>query len=120
MAAETWILDGNYSRVRDLAWGRATAVVWLNYPFHVVFGRALARTIRRVLTRKALYSGNRETFRGAFLARDGIPWWVLRSYRSRRREYPTLLREPRFRHLALFELHSEAEAQALLEREGGR
>ncbi len=115
VAAETWIVDGNYRGVRDLVWGRATAIVWLNYPFRVVFGRALARTIKRVVTREALYSGNRESFRGAFLDREGIPWWVFRTFRSRRREYPVLLREPQFRHLAVVELHSEAQALAVLE-----
>ena len=30
-AAETWVADGNYSKVRDIAWARATTVVWLNW-----------------------------------------------------------------------------------------
>jgi hypothetical protein len=79
---DTWVVDGNYRAVRNDVWGRATAIVWLNYPFHVVFHRALARTVWRLVFREVLYAGNRETFRGAFLEGDGIPWWVIRTYRA--------------------------------------
>jgi adenylate kinase family enzyme len=30
VAAERWVCDGNYGKVRDLVLGRATAVIWLN------------------------------------------------------------------------------------------
>ncbi len=66
ITAEWWVLDGNYNRIRDLAWARATGLVWLNYPFHIVLWRALSRTVRRVLFREQLYGGNRESFRKAF------------------------------------------------------
>src|SRR5688572_17726203 len=42
----SWVLDGNYSSVRDIVWTRATTLIWLNYPFHVVARRALGRTFR--------------------------------------------------------------------------
>jgi hypothetical protein len=29
VATERWVIDGNYSKVRDLVWGRAEDVVWL-------------------------------------------------------------------------------------------
>ena len=44
---EGWVVAGNYHVVRDLIWPRAQAIIWLDYPFHVVFWRLLARTIRR-------------------------------------------------------------------------
>jgi adenylate kinase family enzyme len=87
VSADSWVVDGNYKIVRDQVWERATAIVWLNYPFHVVFCRALWRTVRRLVSGELLYAGNRESFRGAFLERDGIPWWVIRTFRKRRREY---------------------------------
>jgi len=40
---------------------------------------------------------------------------VVRTYHQRRREFPVLLRQPQFQHLALFELRSPAQAVELLE-----
>ena len=91
VSADEWIVDGNYRGVRDLVWRRATGIVWLNYPFGVVFCRALTRTVGRLISREAVYAGNRESLRGAFLTADGIPWWVIRTHGKRRREYPVVL-----------------------------
>ena len=86
-AADRWVMDGNYDIVSDITWPRATAVVWLDYAFPVVFGRALRRTVRRVLTRERLFGGNRESARKSFLSRDSILWWVVTSHPDRRRRY---------------------------------
>lgn len=40
-AGETWVADGNYSKVRDILWRRATSLVWLNY------SRAIASLLLR-------------------------------------------------------------------------
>ncbi len=113
-AAERWVMDGNYSAVRDIVWGRATAVVWLNYPFRVVLWRALSRTTRRVITREELFSGNREGFRQSFLSRDSIILWVIASYRRVRREYRRILDGGDYPHLRVIELRGPREAEALI------
>jgi hypothetical protein len=46
---EAWVLDGNYQSVRNSVWVRATAIVWLNFSFPVVFSRAMSRTLRRIV-----------------------------------------------------------------------
>jgi len=114
VTAEEWVLDGNYSKVRDIVWARATALIWLNYPFHVVYGRALYRTVRRVLTQERLYADNRETFRLAFLSKDSILWWVMTTYKRRRREYPELFKQPEYTHLEIIELRTPKEAERLV------
>ena len=113
-ATERWMMDGNYSAVRDIIWGRATTVVWLNYPFRVVLWRALYRTTKRVVTREELFSGNREGFRQSFLSRDSIILWAVTSYRRVRREYRRILDDGDFPHLRVIELRSPAEARALV------
>ena len=95
IAKDEWILDGNYHRVRDLVWSRATTLIWLNYSFHVVIWRTLSRTLRRAISREILFSGNRESLHIAFLTGDSILLWVLKTYHRRRREYSTLLDEKR-------------------------
>jgi adenylate kinase family enzyme len=111
-SAPAWVIDGNYSEVRDLVWGTATALVWLNYPFGTVFSRALGRTFRRIAKRETLYAGNQESF--AVLDPEWIPWWVLRTFWKNRRRYPQLLEQPAFSHLEVFELTQPREAQELL------
>jgi adenylate kinase family enzyme len=74
-AGDSWVIDGNYSSVRDIIWPRATYLVWLNLPFVKVFWRALSRTVKRVITQEQLFAGNRETARLAFFDRESILWW---------------------------------------------
>ncbi|MEW6217285.1 MAG: shikimate kinase [Candidatus Bipolaricaulota bacterium] len=110
----TWVVDGNYSKVRDLVWGRADTVVWLDYPFRHVFGQLLRRTIRRSLRREELWNGNRESLRMSFFSRDSILLWAIRTYRRRKRQYPELFARPEHGHLKLIHLRSPAETQRWL------
>ena len=114
VAADNWVLDGNYSSTRDIVWPRATTLIWLNYPFHVVARRALRRTTRRVFGKQILYSENRETFRQAFLSKDSILLWVMRTYHRHRREYPRLLHAYRDEPLQIFVFHAPTEANCFL------
>lgn len=91
IAGDSWVVDGNYSIVRDILWPRATMIVWLDYPFSTVLFQAVKRTVTRVITRQTVCAGNTESFRLAFLSRESIIWWVLETYHKRRQEYPALL-----------------------------
>ena len=113
---EGWVVDGNYSAGRDIVWGRATTIIWLNYPFRAVFWRALRRTALRVMRKEELFSGNRETFRHSFLSRKSILLWVITTYRRRRREYRKALEGHDFPHLEVIELREPREAADLLDR----
>ncbi|MBN2566166.1 MAG: adenylate kinase [Candidatus Eisenbacteria bacterium] len=110
-----WVVDGNYGKVRDIVLARATDAIWLNYSFPVVFGRALSRTGRRVVSGEELFGGNRETFRSAFLSGDSIPWWVLRTYRGRKREYRELFSTGAGSKVRLTELRRQRDADRLLD-----
>jgi adenylate kinase family enzyme len=115
-----WVIDGNYSAVRDTIWRRCTAIVWLDYSFSRVFSQALRRTVRRIITRERLYSGNRETIRRALFDTEGIPWWVVRTHRKRRREFPELFKRPEYGHAAVIQLPTPAAAQTFLAELGAR
>jgi hypothetical protein len=89
-------------------------VIWLDYPFATVMRRALYRTVRRALLREELYSGNRESFRMAFLSRDSILWWVGTTHGRRREQYRALFVDPTFARLERVALKSPGEATRFL------
>ncbi len=79
-AAPAWVIDGNYSEVRDLVWGRAEALVWLDYRLPVILGRLLRHSLRRIITREELWNGNRENFREQFLSRESLFLYAFKSH----------------------------------------
>lgn len=115
VSGDTWVVDGNYGVVRDITWSRATAVIWLNYAFPLVLGRALKRTVTRIARREQLFSGNRDTFRQAFLSRDSLLWWVITTYARRRRQYRALRDESVFPQITWIEFQRPGQARAFLE-----
>src|SRR3954454_16607600 len=115
---DAWVVDGNYSKVRDLTWGRADTLVWLDYPFPVVFSRLTRRTLRRIVRDEELWNGNRESVRKALLSTDSILVWQLRTHWSKRRDYLGIPRQPEYAHLRVVRLRSPARAKAWLRRVG--
>ena len=115
---EAWVVDGNYSKVRDIVWTRADTVVWLDYPLPVILWRLLLRTVRRVLTRQELWAGNRENLRTAIFSRDSIFLWAIQTYRTLRRAYSTIPGDPAQAHLTLVRLRSPRACAAWLEHSG--
>ena len=99
VSQERWVIAGNYSMARPLIWPQADTIVWLNYPFRIVWTRALRRTIGRSWNREELFNGNRESWRMSLFSRDSILLWVMKSYRPVRREYGEVLAQPEFAHL---------------------
>lgn len=96
---DEWVLDGNYSRVRDIVWPRARLLVWLDYPLAVIFWRLFWRTLRRSLSEELLWGTNRESLFSQFFSRESLFLWALQSQPRRRRDYPALLGQPEYAHL---------------------
>ena len=113
-AAQRWVCDGNYSRVRDIVWGRATTVIWLNYSFPLVARRAVGRTLYRSLSQPVLYGENRESFFRSFFSRDSILLWVLQSFYPVRRRYRELFADPQNAHMQLLEFTTRLETKRFL------
>lgn len=118
-AAETWVADGNYSKVRDIAWARATTIVWMNYSRAVVLWRIVSRTLRRCVRREVLFSGNRENFSTAMFGRESIIVWSMSTFARRRRECPQFFQQPAYAHLTVVELRRPAQAAAFLAQLAG-
>lgn len=111
-AGERWVIDGNYSRIaRDLVWARADTVVWLDLPLRVTLWRILLRTLRRVRSGEELWSGSRESVRNAFLSRDSLLLFALRTHRGRRGRVTRRLALPEHAHLRVHRFRSTADAE---------
>ena len=89
-SVERWIASGNYSPVRDIVWGRADTIIWLDYSFPRTACQLLQRTMRRAATGEPCCNGNRETWRRQ-LGRNSILLWLLKSYWRNRRNFPSYL-----------------------------
>jgi adenylate kinase family enzyme len=116
LTAEAWVVDGNYSAVRDLVWERADTVVWLDLPRRLVMRRIILRTVRRAFTRERLWNGNREPLSNFYRldpAKNIIRWtWVKHAEYVER--YDTAMHDAAYAHLAFVRMRSQQEVDAFL------
>ena len=113
--APAWVLDGNYSKARDIVWSRADTLIWLDYSLGLILTRLTRRTARRIFTKQELWSGNRESWTMPFqLSADkNIFLWTIASYRRRHRDYPAQLALPEYAHLKVLRLKTPRETARL-------
>ena len=93
-----WVIDGNYeSKLGTTVIGPADTIVWLDLPLSLKLRRLWRRTIDRIRDNVELWSGNRESWRGAFWGRDSLFWWMLKTHFRHRRTWPKRYgADPRF------------------------
>jgi adenylate kinase family enzyme len=115
LASGRWVADGNYSKVRDLIWPQARALVWLDYALPLVLWRLARRTWQRLTRRTVLWNGNRDRLWHQ-LGRDSLFLWALQTHPRHRREYPALLAQPEHAHLHVVRLRSPLAAAEWLAR----
>ena len=113
-AGDAWVVDGNYSQSRDIAWPRATHLVWLDYGLARVMGRVLRRTVSRLLSQRELWNGNRESLR-SILGRDSIILYAFTSHRRNRKRYSALLAGEEVKHLKVYRFKRPEEVSLWLQ-----
>jgi adenylate kinase family enzyme len=113
-----WVVDGNYSVVRDIVWDKADTVVWFDLPYATVMARTIRRTLRRSFTREELWNGNREPLSNLWSLKPekSIIAWAATRHGVYRRRYEDAEHDPRWAGLHFVRLHSQAEADAFLQR----
>lgn len=119
-SAPAWIVDGNYSAVRDIVWDRADTVIWIDPPRHTVMRRLAARTFRRMATGTELWNGNRERFRYLFNRGESIIAWAWTSHHKYRTRYLAAQDDPGNAHLSFIRIGTPRQAEALVRQASAR
>ena len=116
ISCPSWVLDGNYSKVRDVYLPRANAVVWLDYPFLINLWQLVTRIFWRGVRAEVLWNGNVDRLTTHLLTRDSLILWFLKSYWRRKRTYPTLFEGPDAGHLTMVRLTGRGKTEDWLHR----
>jgi adenylate kinase family enzyme len=98
VAADAWVVDGNYGVVRPIVLERATTVSWLDYSRPRVMQQVIRRSVGRAITRRELWNGNRESAR-EWIKADHPIRWAWSQHGRKRIEYEARFRDPDHRHI---------------------
>jgi len=118
LAADSWVLDGNYSRFNDIKWAAADTIIWLDYSFSRTFVQILARSLHRSLTGVEIWpgTGNTETLYRNLCSKDSVILWMLTSYYRNRKKYQALLESDSYSHINIVRVASPFQAKKLIQR----
>ena len=116
IAGDSWILDGNYSRTKDIKWERVQMVVFLDLPFHIVLYRIISRSLINGYKRQELWSGtgNKESIWRTLLTRDSMIWWVVKTFHKNRKRYTALFDKMKNSKIQFVRLRSETEVEGFI------
>lgn len=113
-----WVIDGNYRTVvvDGPVWEHADTVVWLDLPRHVVMRQVIWRSVRRAVTRKVLWNGNREEWRNFFAwdPHKSIIRWAWTQHGKYVDRFSEAMTGTMYAHIRFIRLRSHAEAEKLL------
>jgi adenylate kinase family enzyme len=116
VAGDGWVVDGNYSDVRDLVWQRADTVVWMDLPRRRIMRQLVTRTLRRMVLRTELWNGNTESLRNLIRLDpdESILLWAWTQHDKYVQRYGSAEHDPANQHLTFIRLRSRAEAAQFL------
>jgi len=119
-AADAWVCDGNYSKVRHVLWPRATRFVWLDYERGVIMRRVIGRSFARALNGQELWpgTGNTETM-ARWLDPEHPIRWAWDTWARNRAKYADLFAQPEYADRPLDRLRHPREAAPLIARLAG-
>lgn len=111
-----WVIDGNYSHVRDIVWLKADVIAFIDLPKSQVMRRVSKRTLRRLFRREELWNGNRESFRNvtSLDPSKNIVLWSWTTHAKYREQVPGEARA-QADHARIVVLRTSREVEAFLE-----
>jgi len=114
---QSWVVCGNYfSHLGIDFWKTADTIIWCDYPFPLVFGRLLKRTLHRTLFKDELWHGNTESFRTNFFSKDSLILWMIKRWSAHKKRYTPLFegKNKDLKNITMIRLKKPADAEALL------
>ena len=117
-ATDRWVAEWQYTSkgVDEILTPRAQLAIWLDYPWHVVRGRLVRRTLSRSIRRTEMYNGNVEKPIWQLLAtrdpHENILAWQTRTRRVWTDRMPQT--RERFPHLTIVRLGHPRETERWL------
>ena len=109
-----YVINGNYNKVKDLTWGNADTVIWLDYSRFIVMWRVIKRTFIRIITQEELWSGNKETIKKSFFDKDSIILWAWNTYSKRKTQYKEMIKENPYKIKTYIVFKSPREAKEFI------
>jgi adenylate kinase family enzyme len=116
LRGDRWVIDGNYTRAREIVWKDVQTVILLDYPIRVAIWRIIIRSIRRIVSKEKIWGKNYESFRGAFFSKDSLIKWLLATYKERRKKYYEIFNADENKRINFIILKSPRETNNWLER----
>lgn len=113
--ANTWVVDGNYNKIKDLVWPLADMVIWLDPPLPVILRRFFFRSFTRCFKGELLWGHSRETLRNNIFSRNSLLVWILTTHKRRTEAYVKLTKEPGMIGVG-FRLRTEQQVRDFLQR----
>jgi len=116
VSGNAWVLDGNYSRTNTIKWQNVDTIIWLDYSYPRTFYQLMTRTLCRIISKKELWpkTGNKESFKSAFLSRDSIIIWFFKNYGNNKYRYTKLMNAHCLPHVKFIRLGSPKDAKEFL------
>ncbi|MFK3678942.1 AAA family ATPase [Microbacterium sp. NPDC090218] len=121
-AEDRWVTEWQYTSkgTDEILTPRADLAVWLDYPYRVVRGRLIRRTLARGVLRRELWNGNREKGPWNLLNRDpeqNILAWQTATLHKWGERFPEL--QERFPHLTIVRMRHPRETEQWLRSQAG-
>jgi adenylate kinase family enzyme len=111
-AEDKWVVDGNYTKVRDIILARADTLIFLSPPLFVSIPRLIKRTLRRVFLKEELWAGNRESIKNTFFSSESLILFSLRSHKRRGQQFLNIQKNKKFQHFQFHRFRKQSEIDA--------
>lgn len=116
-----WVVAGSYRGFCErIFWERLEILIWLDLPMRTLVRRVLVRSWRRWRSQELLWGTNTECFwphLKFWNTEDSLLAFIVAMHRRKRRRMLETAADPRWNHIRIIRLRSQAEVSEFLQQE---